>query len=476
LFAADSILVFFRAYRDKDGRLFFSHRSIALNYIKSGWFFINLVACIPTDLIFYLESVANNYLAEGLGDSVRYYFYFGLFKMFRFIGMKRRIRHLMDTSEFFSGLWLRINIETAKMVEFVIMIILLVHWIGCIWGFIAFVEVGSWAEDKMLSTPNWMGNWQKSNNIPGGLYAIGWGNAYNRYWLCIFWASQTVTSIGYGNISPVTTAEYALANFLMLCSGIFWAYVIGNLVEIVANASKLSRDSIQRWDDASQMVLDFQAQELPEKITGTSAGVKASNRVRLFLAHERDHCTKNSLDEKNALTLSEAYPTLDVLSPELRKVCALHLTHTYLEIIPYLSSKYLSPDDQAEVALQCRTLEFAAGEHFKSHPAFGRGILIFKHGLGFTSRNQTKSNFSWTRDLGGHAADVNEVLIEDGYCREKQMVYHFIYYTKVLFVPRSAIMNILEKNPVAWKECARWRYFRAALILFSLGNNELEVV
>lgn len=71
---------------------------------------------------------------------------------------------------------------------------------------------------------------------------------------------------------------------------------------------------------------------------------------------------------------------------------------------------------------------------------------------------------------------MNEVLIEDEYCKEKQMVYHFIYYTKVLFVPRSAIMHMLEKNPVAWKECARWRYFRAALILFSLKDAELEVI
>jgi len=184
---------------------------------------------------------------------------------------------------------------------------------------------------------------------------------------------------------------------------------------------------------------------------------------------------KNSLDEKNALTLSEAYPTLDILSPELRKLCALHLTHTYLETIPYLSSKYLSADEQAEIALQCRTLEFAAGEHFSSHPEFGRGLLIFKNGFAFTSRNLTKTNLNWTRDQGGHAADANEVLVEDEYYKEKQIAYHFISFSKVLFVPRSAIMNALGKNPVAWKECARWRYFRATLILFSLKDDELKI-
>jgi hypothetical protein len=176
--------------------------------------------------------------------------------------------------------------------------------------------------------------------------------------------------------------------------------------------------------------------------------------------------------------LSEAFPTVDHLSPELRKVCALHLTHAYLETIPYLSSKYLSPDEQAEVALQCRTLEFAAGEHFSSHPEFGRGILIFRQGLGFTSRNLIAKSLTWTRGLKGRALDVNEVLVEDEYYKAKQLVYHFIYFTKVLFVPRSAIMNILEKNSVAWKQSARWRYFGAALVLESLKDADtlVEVV
>lgn len=49
--------------------------------------------------------------------------------------MKRRIRHMMDNSEFVSGLRVEINIDTAKVVEFVVLIILLAHWLGCIWGY-----------------------------------------------------------------------------------------------------------------------------------------------------------------------------------------------------------------------------------------------------------------------------------------------------------------------------------------------------
>lgn len=469
LFIIDYALVFFRAYRDEKGVIIFSRKAIAIRYFTSGWFFINLFACFPAAAIMY-RKYHRTYSMTGIHDeATRFVYFLNIFKMFRLIGMKGRIIQLVDSSDFSSWLWTKFSIEKLKMIEFTFYIILLTHWFGCMWGFIAFVEVGSWEEEDMLSTPNWMGNWQNITGVDYGLNTLGWDNDLGRYWLCMFWASQTITSIGYGNIIPVTTAEFALANFLMLCSGIFWSYVIGNLVEIVSNASKLSRDITARTDNASQMVWDFTTQTLPGSVTGSNLDqAQASSRVRRFISNERAFCTKNGLDDKNALTLSEAYPTLDILSPELRRVCALHLTHTYLETIPYLSSKYLSPNEQAEIALQCRTLEFSMGEHFSSHPEFGRGIIIFKHGLGFTSRNLPRTNFTWTRDLAGHAADVNEVLVEDEYCKEKHLIYHFVNYTKVLFVPRDAIMQVLEKNPVAWKDCARWRYFGAALVLYSL--------
>jgi hypothetical protein len=67
---------------------------------------------------------------------------------------------------------------------------------------------------------------------------------------------------------------------------------------------------------------------------------------------------------------------------------------------------------------------------------------------------------------------VNEVLVEDEYYQDKHLIYHFVNYTKVLFFPRDAIMKVLEKNPMAWKDCARWRYFGATLVLHSLNVAE----
>eukprot|EP00985_Skeletonema_marinoi_P001454 scaffold581_cov127-Skeletonema_marinoi.AAC.5 len=444
VFFIDTFMVFFRAYRDDNGVLIFSLRTIARRYIRSGWFFVNLLASFPTTSILYAKYRQNDTVTV-TGDTL---FILEMFKLLRLVRINVRIKKLLNTSETVAKMYEHVDLGISLTVKFVFLIVLVSHWIGCIWGFVAYVEVGhTWDKEAVLSTPNWIGNWY----VPGpGLNPIGYSNFMDRYWLCLFWAIQTITSIGYGNIAPLTAAEFAVANGLMLCAGIFWAYVIGSLVDVVAVSSKLQNEYVTRMDEANQLVKNFQDSKLPESITGSTTG----------------------------LDYIRGIPNIRPLEPELRRECALHLTHAYLETVPYLSSKYLSPDDQAEIALQCRTLEFAAGEHFSSHPDFGRGILIFKQGFGFSARNLIKKASTWTRSLKGYALDVNEVLVEEDYYKEKQFVYHFVNFTKVLFVPRSAIMNILEKNPVAWKECARWRYFRAALVLESLKDADalMEVV
>lgn len=83
------------------------------------------------------------------------------------------------------------------------------------------------------------------------------------------------------------------------------------------------------------------------------------------------------------------------------------------------------------------------------------------------------SPFDGKKEIKDKPIDVDEVLMEDDYFKERQLHYHFVGFTKVFFVPRDAIMRVLEKNEKAWKECARWRYFMAALRLYSLKDSPM---
>ena len=114
----------------------------------------------------------------------------------------------------------------------------------------------------MLNNLNWIGNWYNDNYVEGGLNPIGWSNPIPRYFLCLFWAIQSITSIGYGNIMPVTNIEYGFANALMLLCGIFWAYVIGALVDVVQKMGNINQEYIDRMHEANEMVKDFTTKNL----------------------------------------------------------------------------------------------------------------------------------------------------------------------------------------------------------------------
>ena len=173
----------------------YSLKRIAINYIKSGWFFFNLLACIPGTAISHyrfpeFDAETMDQALSG-SEGASYFFLFELFKLFRLA----RFRKLTEQSMFVKRVWEVLNVETALMLKFTFMIGLISHWIACLWGLIAFVEARSFG-DPLLSSLNWISNWYNGSYVDGGLNPIGWENYLDRYWLCLFWSIQSITSIG----------------------------------------------------------------------------------------------------------------------------------------------------------------------------------------------------------------------------------------------------------------------------------------
>ena len=265
--------------------------------------------------------------------------------------------------------------------------------------------------------------------------------------------------------------QYAIANFLMLACGIFWAYIIGSFVSALASMGSVQNEYQKRLNQANQMIGDFMERDLPlSEDNKHSKKVYTSTRVKRFLTRQRDTSTKEWLEDKNAPTLTDRYPTLDVISPGLQSYCALHLLSPMIDKIPYLSLKLLTPDEQAEVAMRSVNLEFSPGERFTHHNELGRGVILFQQGFGLRSRDINHISSAWQRCCMTSHVEFSDVLVEDDYYNSSGVVYHFISFSRCLFIPRSAIMDILSRNENAWTECARWHYFHACLVRKHLSN------
>ena len=75
--------------------------------------------------------------------------------------------------------------------------------------------------DNLLNTTNWIHGWYDDHYIEGGLNPIGWDHPWDRYFLSLFWSVQTITSIGYGNITPVTFVEVSEMMATVVCFCIY---------------------------------------------------------------------------------------------------------------------------------------------------------------------------------------------------------------------------------------------------------------
>jgi hypothetical protein len=457
-FFFDTFLYFWRAYRDQEGRLVFNLRRIRRRYLKT-YFFLNVLGCFPATLIFYFV-VKSNLKKNGVhGHTVVLIKLLDLLKLFRFI----RVNTILKASSVITQLRQNTSSQYLELIKYTSLLVMVSHWFACTWAFVAFAEARGLDEDSLSSTPNWIGNWYENNYIEGGLNPMGWFQDMDRYVLSLFWAIQTITSIGYGNIAPVTPAEWWVGCILMLVAGIMWAYMIGGLVGVTAAMNARGEIYRERIDQANAMIKEFDTGDMVE---GSGPDMKAAEEARDLEIRIKNYIHNQHTTSNHTVCvsdLSQTFPVLETLSPDLQRMSAFMVLKDDLETVPYLSSRFLSITARSEVAVECVFLEFAAGEVIDIERGvgdLGRGIFVIRKGIGFL-RMQYSSELAELL-LPSMTCGDGRVLVEDGHPVIKGYL-HFMSFAKVLFIPRRAVLAALAKNPTAWKECARWKYFIAVL-------------
>ena len=468
IYIVDTFMQFFRAYYDDDGKLVYNLRTIRRNYFFSSYFWLNLVACFPSQAILY--SIYRAHGGEGALDPGHIH----LLQMTQLLRLLRiaRIRSLAKSSLVLQEWWERQDVVHAMLAYETFLLMVIAHWISCIWCLIAFIEAGSFG-DALADVPNWISQWMDQNYIDGGIDPIGWENDIERYGLSLFWAIQSITSIGYGNISPVTVAEYYFANVLMLVSGIFWAYIIGKIIGIAEHMSVDSMDYKRKMEEMNSMIGCFSPtvddrHEAAEMEVGVGRVDVVAQRMRRFVSN---HYDAKALDQPygdlNTETLEQIFPAINGLSPELQRLASIHLMRKYFELVPYLSSAYLSAEEQSRLAFKCKFLEMSRGELYSKKPVHGRGIMILRRGFVIRAGSEWIDGVYESPIFATYGTDepfgVDASLVEDEYLGLHRPAYRFLSYSLVIFIPQSVVYEVLSSNKKAWRDCARWRYLRVCL-------------
>jgi len=228
----------------------------------------------------------------------------------------------------------------------------------------------------------------------------------------------------------------------------------------------------ERIDEANDLISAFLPEE--KKALGRNRNSydhaldekkRVAKRIRRYIYTQSERPRSNL---RFVSSIEQAFPVLESLSPNLQRSASLMLGQKFLEKIPYLSSRFLSNDEQSLVAHQSVLLELPGGEVFPMNQGvneYGRGILVQLNGLAWRSSN-LKSKMPI---VSGGVLGRGMVLLEDGHPGVRGVV-GFPSFSVVMLIPRPAILSALARNPAAWKECARWWYLGASLVAKAIGS------
>ncbi|XP_036445255.1 potassium voltage-gated channel subfamily H member 2 [Colossoma macropomum] len=202
MFIIDILINFRTTYVNANDEVVSHPLRIAVHYFK-GWFLIDMVAAIPFDLLIYRNGEETTTLI-------------GLLKTARLLRLVRVARKLDRYSEYGAAVLFLLMCTFA----------LIAHWLACIWYAI--------------------GNVERSGDI-GWLHALGdqLGKPYNdsapgsgptikdKYVTALYFTFSSLTSVGFGNVSPNTNSEKIFSICVMLIGSLMYASIFGNVSAII---------------------------------------------------------------------------------------------------------------------------------------------------------------------------------------------------------------------------------------------------
>ncbi|XP_045199121.2 potassium voltage-gated channel subfamily H member 7-like [Mercenaria mercenaria] len=205
MFIAD-ILINFRTTYLQNGEVVTNQKKIAINYVK-GWFVIDTIAAMPFDLLLF---------GSGTSDTMTIA---GILKTARLLRLLRVIRRIEQFAEYGAAVLLLLMVTFS----------LVGHWLACV-----FYAIAYWERPHLENAIGWLDTVATSINEPYVANVTESGPSIKTYYItALYFTFTSLTSIGFGNVSPNTNAEKIFSIFAMLLGSLLSAAIFGNVSSIM---------------------------------------------------------------------------------------------------------------------------------------------------------------------------------------------------------------------------------------------------
>jgi hypothetical protein len=215
-------------------------RTIAKAYM-SGWFALDFIAVLPYS---YVELMFNDTDTKS-GSTQQVFKALRLVRLAKLLRLTKMLPLLRRLDDKFEGL-----LSTSKLLSTMFVVVYITHLVGCAW-----YAVGS--TDEVLpgnqTITGWVSGQEWDRKVPTG----------TRWLRSFYWAMTTLTTVGFGDISPSTTEEMIFGALAELFGTIVFGTLVGTVGSIIGNKRKLE----ERHEGEIAEIKEFmRAKHLPPQL------------------------------------------------------------------------------------------------------------------------------------------------------------------------------------------------------------------
>jgi hypothetical protein len=299
LFVAD-LIYFIRSYKQQ------KKLPISQQMAKEKFAFhavVDVLACIPFDLIFYLFGFGSASRALKLLRMVR------LVRIFKLLGIVNNLPLIPR--------WLKISLVSVGS-------LVLIHWFTCIWIVLHPLEVGA--------------------------------DRTSYYITCFYWTVTTLTTVGYGDITPQTNGGRIYTMFVMFVGVGVYGFVIGNISRIFAESARYKEQTREKFAELNTFMKYY---HIP-------------NRLQSAVFNYYNHLYTKRLSDNDTQIISELPQALKV---ELQVYMNMKLIRN-LPVFRYCSTACLK-----EVASALEQKFYSPGDTIIRIGELGDEMFVIGHGV-----------------------------------------------------------------------------------------------
>lgn len=214
-FILDVLLNCMTSFYDKNGNLISKPKAILSNYVRTKWFYIDIITALPIPLIvdFVIDEHTRNVRLLKLLRFIRFIRLIRVVKALKLLRIYHKIEEFFYSS-LFNGI--------KSIFSLLFYIFLCAHWIACLWHFVGQIDYDSTGDTWMMT------------------YDLIGKPLSERYVASLYFAIMTMITVGYGDIVPVTMAERIVSIIAMLSGCGMFAYSMNSIGILVQNLNARS--------------------------------------------------------------------------------------------------------------------------------------------------------------------------------------------------------------------------------------------